>query len=79
MTVRKLSELQGLPVRTGDGRALGHVHDVRVDRSGDRYRVSALVIGGRGLLVRLGVTRAAETVAWERVTEVAGDGITVSG
>jgi sporulation protein YlmC with PRC-barrel domain len=79
MTVRKLSQLQGLRVCTEDGRALGHVHDVRVEQAGGRYRVCELVVGGRGMLVRLGVTRSAQTVAWERVTDIAADRITVSG
>jgi sporulation protein YlmC with PRC-barrel domain len=79
MTVRKLSQLQGLPVCAADGRRLGHVHDVRVTRAQGRYRVAALVIGGRGLLVRLGIARTADTVAWDRVTDIAEDRITVSG
>ena len=75
MSVRKLSELQGLLVCTADGRRLGHVHDVRVEGC----RVTELVIGPRGLLVRLGVTRSAETVAWDRVTEIDAGRIVVSG
>ena len=58
--VLKLSKLLELRVEDEDGRALGHVHDVRVRRrpDGPGYRVDGLIVGPRGLLVRLGWRRA---------------------
>jgi sporulation protein YlmC with PRC-barrel domain len=80
MTVRKLSELQGRPVCTADGRKLGQVQEVRVRRAGERYEVECLLLGAGGLLVRLGVKgRGGDEVAWDRVTAITEDRITVSG
>jgi sporulation protein YlmC with PRC-barrel domain len=56
VSVLKLSKLLELRVEDEDGRSLGHVHDVRVRRTADMstYRVEGLIVGRRGLLVRLG-------------------------
>jgi sporulation protein YlmC with PRC-barrel domain len=78
MSVRKLSSLLERPVVDESGRKLGRVHDVRVDSD---CQVEALVIGSRGLLVRLGATRDSlpgrDAVAWADVVEVTDDRIVV--
>jgi sporulation protein YlmC with PRC-barrel domain len=56
--VIKLSHLLELAVQDKSGRSLGHVHDVRVHRAGEDYVVDGLIIGRRGLFVRLGWRRA---------------------
>ena len=58
VTVIKLSRLLELHVEAEDGTSLGHVHDVRVRRVDGRYVVEGLIVGPRGLLVRLGWRRA---------------------
>ena len=84
--VIRLSELLGLPVRDGDGRRLGHVHDVRVVRRDGAYAVEGLLIGGRGVAARLGLhkadeaepLRAGDLVEWSDVTAVEADRVVVS-
>jgi len=60
-----LSHLLELRVEDEDGNSLGRVHDVRVRRVGTRsaaaqaqYEVEGLIVGRRGVLVRLGWRRA---------------------
>ena len=61
-----LAQLLHAQVVDEDGRAFGRVHDVRVVRDGEpaeagqapRYRVEGLIVGRRGLHVRLGLSRA---------------------
>jgi sporulation protein YlmC with PRC-barrel domain len=79
-----LSDLLGLEVCDETGEALGHVHDVRVERlerrnpDGHRLKVVGLVIGGRGIRERLGLdthrTEQAivdrELILWERVAKI---------
>ncbi len=77
--VVKLSRLLELPVEDQHGRSLGHVHDVRVRRTETGgYRVEGLIVGPRGLLVRLGWRRARwpapvaphDAVPWEDVLAI---------
>ncbi len=67
--------LQGLRIETTDGRALGHVHDLRCSwRPGQAEPpiVEAVVFGRRGLLQRLGFQqRDADTVPWSAVRSIA--------
>ena len=78
VNVIKLSRLLELPVEAEDGTALGHVHDVRVRRVDGRYEVEGLIVGSRGLLVRLGWRRARDpaplsshdVLAWSDVVAV---------
>jgi hypothetical protein len=78
-----LAHLLHAEVVDESGRRLGRVHDVRVIRDADPaeadqapgYRVEGLIIGRRGLRVRLGLRtarspeplRASEPLPWEEV------------
>jgi sporulation protein YlmC with PRC-barrel domain len=81
-----LSDLLGSVVADDAGTTLGHVHDVRVRRAGDRYEVEGLVVGPRGLAVRLGMHKADEEeplrsgdlIRWEDVTAVEDGRVVVS-
>jgi sporulation protein YlmC with PRC-barrel domain len=83
--VIKLSRLLELPVTDEDGRSLGHVHDVRVKRAGDTFHVEGLIVGSRGLLVRLGWRRSRapeplsphDVVPWTAVIAIEPDRIIV--
>jgi sporulation protein YlmC with PRC-barrel domain len=74
----RLSELLHRKVVTESGRGLGHVHDLRAERRGDRLVVTALLIGWRaylehfGLGVRAGrqgtkLRTSAHAVPWDSV------------
>ena len=91
-TVVKLSHLLELPVEDENGRALGHVHDVRVRRVGSEpgadaasYEIDALIVGRRGLRARFGWARArgldlagpGDALAWEDVLAVEPDRLVV--
>jgi hypothetical protein len=91
-TVVKLSHLLDLRVEDQDGRSLGHVHDVRVRRvtSGEpgrppTYQVDELIVGTRGLRVRLGWRRArgpdavspGDVVGWDDVLAIESDRLVI--
>ena len=91
-TVVKLSDLLGLQVEDEDGRALGHVHDIRVRRTTiaepgrpPRYQVDSVLVGPRGLRVRLGWGRSCEPnevatdalLAWDDVVAIEPDRLVV--
>ena len=70
----KLSGLLNLPVVEESGKARGHVFDVCAARRGNRYQVTALVVGKRGFLQRLGVRPSQlgvnderDQIPWEQV------------
>jgi len=69
-----LSELIGRPVRTGSGKPLGRVHEVRAKDG----RVDTLICGTGGFLQRMGFARAGRRVKWQRVRRVAPRGIICS-
>lgn len=84
----RLSELLGRSVVTESGRKLGHVHDVRAVRRGDRLVVVGVVVGGRGLLEHFGLgigagrpgTKLRHTenvVPWAAVVRVASGKVVV--
>jgi sporulation protein YlmC with PRC-barrel domain len=51
----RLSELLGLDVETESGEHIGRVYDVRGELTPRTLRVTGLVVGGVGLLERLGL------------------------
>jgi sporulation protein YlmC with PRC-barrel domain len=51
----RLSDLLGLEVRTESGEDLGRVHDVRAELNPRTLKLTGLVVGGLGLLERLGI------------------------
>jgi sporulation protein YlmC with PRC-barrel domain len=84
----RLSELLRRSVVTESGRTLGHVHDVRAVRRGDRLVVTGIVVGRHGLLEHFGLgtspgrtgTKLRQTsnvVPWEAVVRVASGKVVV--
>jgi sporulation protein YlmC with PRC-barrel domain len=81
----KLSDLLGLAVRTESGESLGHVHDVRGELGARSLRVTGLVVGGLGLLERVGFgapesaapVRAHDVVPWSAVVRADRRGVVV--
>jgi sporulation protein YlmC with PRC-barrel domain len=81
----KLSELLGQEVRTESGKRLGRVHDVRGDLGPRSLRITGLVVGGLGLLERLGIgspgsrqrIRVEDVVPWSAVVRADRRGIVV--
>ena len=71
----RLSNLLGAKVVTEEGEEVGHVHDVRAELTSRSLRVTGLVVGGIGLLERLGLgapgsrlrIRTKDVVAWKDV------------
>jgi sporulation protein YlmC with PRC-barrel domain len=63
--------LQGLPVRTPDGKKIGCVHDLRCVHVRTGSRVTHLVYGRRGMLERFGFRgERFDTIPWSNVVEV---------
>ncbi len=50
----RLSELLEMEVQDRDGRSLGDVDDVTVERRGDRWVITHLLVGSGGVAHRLG-------------------------
>jgi sporulation protein YlmC with PRC-barrel domain len=84
----RLSELLRREVVTESGQKLGHVHDVRAERRGDRLLITAILVGRRALLERfgLGITHgkqgsklrtAAGSVPWEAVVRLTSGKVVV--
>jgi hypothetical protein len=51
----KLSDLLGVQVRTESGEPLGYVRDLRGELTTRSLRITGVVVGGLGLLERLGI------------------------
>jgi sporulation protein YlmC with PRC-barrel domain len=81
----KLSELLGASVHTESGERLGHVHDVRAELTSSSLRITGLVVGGVGLLERLGLgapesqdhIRSHDVVPWSAVVRADRRGVVV--
>jgi sporulation protein YlmC with PRC-barrel domain len=81
----RLSEMLGLVVRTESGEELGRVHDVRAQLKSRSLKVTGLVVGGLGLLERLGLgapetsgrIRTHDVVSWNAVVRADRRGIVV--
>jgi sporulation protein YlmC with PRC-barrel domain len=84
----RLSSLLRRSVVTESGRKLGHVHDVRAVRRGDRLFVSGVVVGRHGLLEHFGIGTAPgrpgtkihkteNVVPWDAVVRVAAGKVVV--
>jgi sporulation protein YlmC with PRC-barrel domain len=80
-----LGELLGLSVHTESGERLGRVHDVRGELTQRTLWVTGLVVGGVGLLERLGLgaptearrLRTRDVVPWSAVVRVDRRGVVV--
>jgi sporulation protein YlmC with PRC-barrel domain len=81
----RLSDLLGVPVRTESGESLGRVHDVRAELGARSLRVTGLVVGGLGVLERLGLgaprtplrVRTSDVVPWSAVVRADRRGVVV--
>jgi sporulation protein YlmC with PRC-barrel domain len=84
----RLSELLERKVVTESGRKLGHVHDVRAERRGDRLVVTAVLVGRRAYLEHFGLgigagrqgtklRTSALTVPWESVVRFSAGTVVV--
>jgi sporulation protein YlmC with PRC-barrel domain len=78
----RFSEFLNRKVVTESGRKLGHVHDLRAVRRGDRLLITGLLIGKHALLEHFGLGIAhgqtgtklrtrADVVPWEAVLRLA--------
>jgi sporulation protein YlmC with PRC-barrel domain len=71
----RVSDLLNVEVRTESGERLGRVHDVRGELTPRTLKVTGLVVGGLGLLERLGIgapesaarIRGRDVVPWSAV------------
>lgn len=81
----RLSELVGLDVHTESGDHLGRVYDVRAELTPRTLKVTGLVVGGLGLLERLGLgsskrperLRTDDVVPWRNVIRADRRGVIV--
>ncbi|HEV2713499.1 MAG TPA: hypothetical protein VGU26_10430 [Gaiellaceae bacterium] len=81
----RISDLLGVGVRTESGDKLGRVHDLRGELTSRSLKVTGLVVGGFGLLERLGLgaprSRARVTtqdvVPWSAVIRADRSGVVV--
>ena len=85
----RLSEVLHREVVTESGRRLGHVHDVRAERRGERLVITGVLVGRRALLEHFGISlphgpRGAKlrtdegTVPWDAVVRLASGKIVVA-
>jgi sporulation protein YlmC with PRC-barrel domain len=65
----RVSDLLNVQVTTESGEKLGRVHDLRAERTPRTLKVTGLIIGGVGLLERLGIG-APESTARIRTRDV---------
>lgn len=77
----KLSQLLGLPVHDSAGNPLGHVHEIRAELRGNNAHLTAIVIGPRGILERIGLGRSKRRrtktiVPWRDITHIDHNSIT---
>jgi sporulation protein YlmC with PRC-barrel domain len=81
----RLSDLLNLEVRTESGKSIGRVHDLRAELTPRTLKVTGLVVGGLGLLERLGIgapdagarIRTHDVVPWSAVVRADRRGIVV--
>lgn len=81
----RLTDLLGVQVRTESGDDLGKVHDLRAELTPRTLKVTGLVVGGLGLLERLGIgapesgarIRTRDVIPWSAVVRADRRGILV--
>ena len=81
----RLSELLGTKVTTESGETIGYVRDVRGELTARSLKITGLVVGGLGVLERLGIggprsaarIRTKDVVAWKEVVRADARGIVV--
>jgi sporulation protein YlmC with PRC-barrel domain len=79
--MRTFSSFLGRAVVTESGREFGRCRDLRASLGRGRPSVEAIVVGRRGWLEHLGITRptasAQVAVPWDAVVRIEGDRIVV--
>jgi sporulation protein YlmC with PRC-barrel domain len=81
----RLTDLLNVEVRTESGERLGKVHDCRAELTPRTLKVNGLVVGGLGLLERLGIgapesgsrIRTRDVIPWSAVVRADRSGIVV--
>lgn len=81
----RISGVLGLTVHTESGERLGRVHDVRAELSSRSLKVTGLVVGGVGILERLGLgapssalrVRSSDVLEWRSVVRLDRQGVVV--
>jgi sporulation protein YlmC with PRC-barrel domain len=81
----RLSDLLNVEVRTESGKSIGRVHDLRAELTPRTLKVTGLVVGGLGLLERLGIgapktgarIRTHDVVPWSAVVRADRRGVVV--
>jgi sporulation protein YlmC with PRC-barrel domain len=81
----RASSLLGLRVATESGDRLGRVHDVRAELTPRTLKATGLVVGGLGLLERLGIgapgsgsrLRGHDVVPWSAIIRADARGVVV--
>jgi sporulation protein YlmC with PRC-barrel domain len=81
----RLSDLLNVEVRTESGKSIGRVHDLRAELTPRTLKVTGLVVGGLGLLERLGIgapkagarVRTDDVVPWSAVVRADRRGVVV--
>ena len=81
----RLSELLGTHAHTESGENVGTVRDLRAELTPRTLRVTGVVVGGWGLLERLGIgapksgsrIRTKDVIAWDAVARADARGIVV--
>jgi sporulation protein YlmC with PRC-barrel domain len=81
----RVSDLLGLEVRTESGERLGKLHDIRAEIRPRSLTVTGLVVGGVGLLERLGIgaptstarIRVRDVIPWRDVVRADRRGVVV--
>jgi hypothetical protein len=62
VTLVRLEDFVGKPVRDADGRVLGHLHDARAEQAGGELVVVDYLIGPAGFLERFSIAGMARSV-----------------
>jgi sporulation protein YlmC with PRC-barrel domain len=80
----RASDLLGCRVCTQSGRRVGRVHDLRAEKSGDGYLLTALIVKRAGIFARFtggaeGAPRGSDFVYWKTVTRLEDGRITIAG
>lgn len=72
----RIYEILGKEVRDADGARVGKVHELKAERRGHALCVTALVVGDKALISRVGWTKTehGREIPWERVAAI-GSGI----
>jgi sporulation protein YlmC with PRC-barrel domain len=67
----RADELLGCKVVSVSGQHIGRVHDLRAEQVGDQLCVTALMVGSRSWMVKVGISRGlGHEIPWDDVLEI---------